>query len=111
MKLDTLPSAPGSLKTAAIVSSVLVLPFMILEVVNRPAFDFPTPLFAFMWLLGLAFVVTLFSVLRGFRLGDRSAPHFVSLLWKTAVLMLVAWVWVSLTIDQMPCFLGVPNCD
>jgi hypothetical protein len=26
-------------------------------------------------------------------------------------LILLAWLWVGLIHDQMPCFLGVPNCN
>jgi hypothetical protein len=26
-------------------------------------------------------------------------------------LLSIAWEWSALVIDQMPCFLGVPNCD
>jgi hypothetical protein len=24
---------------------------------------------------------------------------------------LIAWLWISIVLDRMPCFLGVPNCD
>jgi hypothetical protein len=24
---------------------------------------------------------------------------------------LIAWEWGVIIVDQMPCFLGVPNCD
>jgi len=27
------------------------------------------------------------------------------------VLILIAWLWAGALVDQMPCFLGVPNCD
>ena len=30
---------------------------------------------------------------------------------KVVLLGLVAWYWIGLVIDQMPCFLGAPNCD
>ena len=25
--------------------------------------------------------------------------------------LLTAWLWIGILMDQMPCFLGVPNCD
>jgi hypothetical protein len=27
------------------------------------------------------------------------------------VLGVIAWFWIAILTDQMPCFLGVPNCD
>jgi cation transport ATPase len=113
MKVDTLPNTPGSLRTAAIVSSVLVLPFMILELVNGRGsrHDFPIVLFGFMWLIALAFIVTLMSILGSLQARNRTAPDSLRLLSRIAVLILITWIWVSLTLDQMPCFRGVPNCD
>lgn len=28
-----------------------------------------------------------------------------------AALILLAWLWIGLTRDRIPCFLGIPNCD
>jgi hypothetical protein len=30
---------------------------------------------------------------------------------KAALLLLIAFLWIALIRDGMPCFLGVPNCD
>jgi hypothetical protein len=30
---------------------------------------------------------------------------------RIATLIFIAWMWVAVVLDQMPCFLGVPNCD
>jgi hypothetical protein len=30
---------------------------------------------------------------------------------KALWLLFVAWLWIGILIDQMPCFLGVQNCD
>jgi hypothetical protein len=35
----------------------------------------------------------------------------INLLLRVAFLALIAWMWGGILIDQMPCFLGVPNCD
>lgn len=107
-----LPGAPGNLKTAAIVSSILVIPFMILELINRRnLFDgFPIVLFGVMWLLPLAFVIILMPIVRSVAAGERNVNP-VKLVPRLLLLMLMAWFWVSLVVDQMPCFLGVPNCD
>lgn len=113
MKLDTRPNTPRSFRKAPIVSSVLVLPFVILELGNGPDLrhDFPILLFGFMWLLALAFIVVLMPILRGLQARNETMGHSLSLLSKIVVLILIAWMWVSLILDQMPCFLGVPNCD
>ena len=95
------------------VSSVLVLPFMILELLNRRGFHdgFPIPLFGFLWLLSFSFIVVMMPILRSLLSGNRSIPNPPGVLARTGLLMLIAWLWVGLVVDQMPCFLGVPNCD
>lgn len=94
------------------IGSILVLPFLILEIVNRPAAlkDFPVPLFALLWFLPVAILSGLIAVVRisrtEFRLGS-----ILQLLFLLVLLALAAAWWVGLIWDQMPCFLGVPNCD
>jgi hypothetical protein len=104
---------PENLKTPAIVSSLLVLPFMILELVNRRGFNegFPIVLFGLLWLLPLGFVAILMPILRSLPAGNRNMQSAFSLLPRVALLILIAWLWVGLILDQMPCFLDVPNCD
>ncbi len=113
IKPRILSRTPGNLKVPAIVSAVLVLPFMILELVNRRDFHdgFPIVLFGLMWLLSLSFIVILMPVLRSPPAGNRNMPNPLSLLPRIVFLILIAWLWVDLILDQMPCFLGVPNCD
>ena len=105
--------AARDLRTPAIVSSLLVLPFMILELANRWSYPggFPIGLFGILWLL--PFVSTLFLVLLLRRLptGNRSSAYFLGLLPRLVILLPIAWPWAGLIPDQIPCFLGVPNCD
>lgn len=61
-------------------------------------------------LLPLAFTVILLPILRSAATGNRNLNP-ISLVPRLVLLMLIAWFWVSLVVDQMPCFLGVPNCD
>ena len=106
--------APGrNLRTPAIMSSVLVLPFMILEFVNRREFyeGFPIPLSAMMWLPPLSFILILMPIVRELRAQERTTPNPLRLLLGIGFLILLAWLWVGLIHDQMSCFLGVPNCD
>jgi hypothetical protein len=92
-------------KARALLAFVLVLPFMVLEVINRRSFDegFPFPLFGSLWLLTLAFLLVLGSLARAVSPG-RSLLAVVSLI-------VIAWLWGGIVLDQLPCFLGVPNCD
>jgi cation transport ATPase len=100
------------LKAAAIVGCVLVLPFIALEWMNGPGFanGVPAPLFAVMWLLTALFVVIVMPVLRT-PLERRGTADIVILLSRVVLGIVVAGLWISLVQDQMPCFLGVPNCD
>jgi hypothetical protein len=104
-----------TVRLPAIVSSILVLSFMILELINRQDFQaregFPLALFAVLWLLPVVFLLIPVPTARKMRAGTRSGMHSVSLLLNTAAMILIAWLWVSAIHDQMPCFLGIPNCD
>lgn len=104
---------PGTLRTAAIVSALPVIPFMILETINARNLppDFPIVLFALMWLMALSFVLVFASLLRGTAPESRTTAHTIGRVTKGALLLLIAFLWISIIRDQMPCFLGVPNCD
>jgi hypothetical protein len=97
----------------ALISSMLVLPLMLLEWINRRDFygAFPILLFGILWLLPMAFILILMPIVRNVRAGNSLMVNPISPLLKVALLILIAWLWVSLMFDQMPCFLGVPNCD
>ena len=112
-KWPILSSTTGLLRTPALISSVSVLPFMILELVNRRSFDegFPIPLFGLMWLLPLSFILILRPIVPSLPAGMSNFALALSLLLRVVFLILISWIWVGLILDQMPCFLGVPNCD
>ena len=73
--------------------------------------NFPIVLFAVMWLLAMAFVMILAPVVRSARAGGGVLANPTGLLVRTAFLIPIAAFWLALVVDQMPCFLGVPNCD
>lgn len=106
-------SVAASFGPAALVGLLLVLPLIILELVNRRNFNegFPVPLFGFLWLLPAAFVVVLVPLVRAARAGNSITANPISLLFRLTTLALIAVFWGGLLIDQLPCFLGVPNCD
>jgi hypothetical protein len=111
--LNTVPGTamPRNLITHAMISLFLVLPFIILELINRRNFstDFPLPLFGMMWLLTFSFILLLIPVARSLRKKHLTNP--LGLAAKVVLLAVIASIWVRLVVDQLPCFLGVPNCD
>jgi hypothetical protein len=109
----TRASSAPNLRLPAIISSALVLPFMILELVNRRGFheDFPIVLFGLMWLLPVAFILILTPIVRNVRSGNGVMLGPMGLSLGAVFLIYIACLWVALILDQMPCFLGVPNCD
>ena len=100
-------------RSPALISLILLVPFMIMEVVNRRNFNegFPIPLFVIMWVLPILFIVTLMPIVRNVRAGNSIIASPINLLIRVIILVFIAWMWTGILIDQMPCFLGVPNCD
>lgn len=35
----------------------------------------------------------------------------IDLFIRISLSNLIAWKWAGIVLDQMPCFLGIPNCD
>ena len=101
------------IKLPAFISLLITLPFAILELANGKNIhgEFPFPLFFFLWLLSIAFIFILMPIVPNLRAGNSLMAHPVSLLVRIALLIILAILWGSLLIDQMPCFMGVPNCD
>lgn len=103
-----------SIRSPALISLLLVVPLMIMELVNRRGLNegFPIALFIMLWILPVIFILTITPIIRNLRqVGNSLMTQPVNLLIRVIVLVLVTWLWISLLIDQMPCFLGVPNCD
>jgi hypothetical protein len=67
--------------------------------------------FALLWFLPLAIIVTLTPIVRTVQDGGALLANPLWLVVKLAFLALLFFVWSGLLVDQMPCFLGVPNCD
>ena len=109
-------AAPGTLKSfgaSLLISATLVAPFIVLQLVNRRIFheDFPFVLFTFMLLHSLFIVLLLTPALRRLRVESSlralGLGHWAGLLLG----ILLVFVYANVVIDQLPCFLGVPNCD
>ncbi len=104
-----------NLGAPALISFMLVLPFAILESLFNTANKHNTlgliVLFGLLWLLSMAFIVIFVPIVRAVRAGNNILANPISLLLRVAFLALIAMTWEAILIDQLPCFLGVPNCD
>jgi len=98
---------------SALLGFLLVLPFALLELVNRRAYheEFPFSLFFGMWVLQGIFFLALLSVIETLKTGGNILARPVSLLLGIVLMILAAWFWTGFLVDQMPCFLGVHYCD
>ena len=112
---DTMKTITTDLRSAAIISFILVLPFAILEslfnTVNKQNALGLTVLFGLLWLLPMAFIVILGPTVRNLRARNSLMANPLNQLLRVAFLALIAMAWGGLLIDQIPCFIGVPNCD
>ena len=112
---DPTGGVAASPKSAALVGLALVLPFAILEALNQTITKQTAPglstLFGLLWLLPTAFIFILAPTARNLRAGHGLMANPINFLLRVALLALIAVVWGGLLIDQMPCFMGVPNCD
>jgi hypothetical protein len=109
-------SAPGTVHSfgvSLLISATLVVPFFGLQLVTRGAAheEFPFVLFLFMSLHSLLIVLLLTAPIRRLRV-ERSLSALGLGHWAGLILALfLVFVYVNVIIDQLPCFLGVPNCD
>jgi len=103
---------PVNLKWPAFISLATVLPFILMEIINRKFFpeSFPYFLFGMLWLLMLIIIFIFKSLVKNLH---SSVLNFtkLNLMTRFASLILLGYCWISLIIDQMPCFLGGTNCD
>jgi len=102
-------------RLAPVISFIFcVLPFMVLEWATRsdaPRSDASLMLWIVMWFLSAVFIAILIPIVRSLRqTGNSILANPVSLLLRVGFLVLLAWNWGALVIDQMPCFLGGSGC-
>jgi hypothetical protein len=110
---DTMKNTFTNFRSPALIGLLFVIPFMVMEAVNTQNINaiFNIPLFGIMWLLPVLFILIGMPIVRNVRAGNSILANPVLLLIRVVFLILIAWFWAGLLIDQMPCFLGVPNCD
>lgn len=98
------------LPTAALVGTVLVVPLIYLET-RRGYPSFPYPLFTVLWLVPIAAVLLAAPLIGAIRGADGVLARPAVTVARLGLLALAVLFWLTLVHDQMPCFLGVPNCD
>ncbi len=112
---DYMKNISSNLKSAAIISFIIVLPFALLEftfnTVTKQNVPDLTVLFGLLWLLSMAFIVIMMPIVQNIRAGNSVAAKPINLLLRVAFSALIVMMWAGIIIDQLPCFLGVPNCD
>src|SRR5687767_14643912 len=94
-------------KIAAAVGSALLAPFIIMELVYAQTSysNFPIPLFGVLWLLTAVFTAVLIRMVRTLKAGNGGTFRYAGLVLGAVALVIVASMWGSIVIDQMPCFL------
>ena len=102
-----------SFRIPAMVSFILVIPFIIMEVVTTQDINaiFNAPLFGILWLLLMIFMLILLPIVRDVSAGNKLTAKPVILVFRVMLIILIALAWGGIVADQMPCFLGIPNCD
>src|SRR5262245_36593361 len=101
-----------TLAVSSLISLIMVFPFLLLEILNRRHFSesFPYSLFTILWIVMLAFIFVLIPIVRNLQTGTPSLST-TNLITRFTILLLLSFFWIRVIIDQMPCFLGVVNCD
>jgi hypothetical protein len=94
-------------------SSLLIMPFAILESVNtvltRQNASGIFLLFGVLWVLPVILLVLVLPVVRTLKAGHERTSF--GWLVSIGLAVLVGAAWGGIVLDQLPCFLGVPNCD
>ncbi len=99
--------------TPVLLGLLCVLPFAVMEIVNlgRIPDPFPYAIFLYLWLMFALFLICLFAIVRLAKSRVSKQERLPALLLNALVLLFSVMSIVYLLADQMPCFLGVPNCD
>lgn len=103
----------GQIIRAILLGLLGVLPFLIMEVVNLGGFPdpFPYTIFLYLWLMFTLFFIALFALFRLWKSNVRNSNRVIGFILNGLLLVFCAMSALNIILDQMPCFLGVPNCD
>ena len=91
----------SKLKLPVIFSSILELPFIAFELINRRSFHegFPFVLFGTLWLLPIPFFIFLLPIVQNAREEKDTFVKPIQLLLKVALLALIAILWSAIIFD------------
>jgi hypothetical protein len=112
-EMTLMKNALTNLSSSAIISFLLVLPFMILEWATRsnlPRSNLDITGYVTMWLLPMLFILILMPIVRNIRAGKKFMANPIFLLFKVVFLVILLRAWGGFIIDQWPCFLGGSGC-
>ena len=99
--------------SAVILGFLLLIPFIVLELINRWHFNggFPFPLFSLLGILQSFFIFILVSTFKDLSSKKSFFANPIYLILRTVILVFIAYTWRTWIVDQWSCFMGVPNCD
>jgi hypothetical protein len=99
--------------TPVLLGLLCTLPFFVMESVNLAAVPdpFPTTIFLYLWLMFALLLMSLFAILRLAKVKTKGRERLPAYLLNGLVMVFTLLSIINILIDQMPCFLGVPNCD
>ncbi len=99
--------------SSAVLGFIFLIPFIVLEIVNRWKFSegFPFAVFTFTWALQTVFILILLKFIKKRQSGKTFKENPFIIILQIVSLVLIAYIWGGWIIDQWPCLMGVPNCD
>ena len=99
--------------TPILLGLLCTLPFAVMESVNLGGIPdpFPYAIFLYLWLMFALFFLSLFAMLHLSKTRVSKKERLPAYLLNALVLIFTVISIAALLTDQMPCFLGVPNCD
>lgn len=50
-------------------------------------------------------------IVRTLQAGGSLFAHPINMLLAVVIVVFMGWLVIGLTVDQFPCWIGVPNCD
>jgi len=112
-EMNSMKNILTNLISPAVISFLIVLPFMILEWATRsnlPRTNASGILFVIMWLLPMLSIFTMMPIVRNVRVGNSIVANPINLVLRVVFSAWLVWMWVALVMDQMPCFLGGSGC-
>src|SRR5688500_10091953 len=112
-KRATAPPLGESAKLAATLSTMLIIPLAVLEFnadANLEGISFDSlVLLGFLWSVAFG-IISLLTLIYNRSQIEILSKSVVLVVFVFLVLAL-ALMWVGIVADQMPCFIGKPNCD